>query len=280
MKFSILIANYNNGKYFKDCYDSIIAQTFTDWEAVIVDDASTDDSVEVISSIIKNDARFRLLFNEENKGCGFTKRKCAEKAIGEIVGFVDPDDSILPQALEMMVRAHDENPAASLVHSSFFFCDKDLAVTFDYNKAGSVIVNDQFTNLDNKVTAFASFKSVQYQRTEGIDNNLLRAVDQDIYLKLSETAPFYFIDKSLYKYRIHEKGISTSGADKALYCHLKVIVKAEERRRVNLENEVADFLDKRIIENMERVASNPRYLLSKLLKAFKKSPAGFIKKLF
>ena len=49
VKFSILIANYNNGKFFKDCYDSIIAQTYKDWEVVIVDDRSTDDSVAIIT---------------------------------------------------------------------------------------------------------------------------------------------------------------------------------------------------------------------------------------
>ena len=48
MLFSLLIANYNNGRFFKDCYNSIIAQTYTNWEAVIVEDGSTDDSAQVI----------------------------------------------------------------------------------------------------------------------------------------------------------------------------------------------------------------------------------------
>ena len=54
MKFSILIANYNNGKFFKDCYDSILAQEYKNWETIILDDKSTDDSVEVIKKINRN----------------------------------------------------------------------------------------------------------------------------------------------------------------------------------------------------------------------------------
>ena len=49
MKFSLLVANYNNGKYFIDCYNSIVAQTYSDWELIVVDDSSTDDSIETTS---------------------------------------------------------------------------------------------------------------------------------------------------------------------------------------------------------------------------------------
>ena len=52
--FSLLIANYNNGIFFKDCYDSIISQTYTNWEVIVVDDASKDNSVELIQNIIGN----------------------------------------------------------------------------------------------------------------------------------------------------------------------------------------------------------------------------------
>jgi len=61
MKFSSLIARYNNGKFFKNCYDSLLAQTYPNWEAVISDDGSTDDSQEVIKHMIGNDDCLRFL---------------------------------------------------------------------------------------------------------------------------------------------------------------------------------------------------------------------------
>ncbi|MFZ4771896.1 MAG: glycosyltransferase family 2 protein, partial [Ferruginibacter sp.] len=126
MLFSILIANYNNGRFFKDCYDSIIAQTYDNWEVIIVDDQSTDDSIAIISGLIKDDKRFKLFENEQNKGCGFTKRRCAELAAGDICGFLDPDDALMPDALALMMDAHQQNKELALVHSTFYFCDEFL----------------------------------------------------------------------------------------------------------------------------------------------------------
>jgi len=280
MLFSILIANYNNGKFFIDCYDSIIGQTYKDWEAIIVDDQSTDDSVELIAAMIKDDARFTLIRNDENKGCGFTKRRCAEAANGQIAGFLDPDDTLMPDALALMIAAHKSNPSVSLVHSNFYYCNESLERTSIFNRAKSVQVSNRFINLNASVNHFVSFKKSYYDRTTGIDASLQRAVDQDLYLKLSESGPFYFIDKPLYNYRIHDKGISTSKADEAFYWYLKVIMKAEERRKVNLENEVAELLNRYDPANLEVNLANPRYLILAGIAAFKKRPGGFMKKLF
>lgn len=280
MLFSILIANYNNGKYFQDCYNSIVDQTYKDWEAIIVDDRSTDDSIELISAIIKNDVRFKLITNEENKGCGYTKHRSAELANGEIAGFLDPDDTITADALELMIEAHRKNPDVSLVHSNFYFCNEFLEHTSLFDRAKSVQVNERFINLNASVTAFSTFKMISYKETPGIDSTLLRAVDQDLYLKLSESGPFYFLDRPIYNYRIHNKGISASKTGEAFYWYLKVIMKAEERRKVNLENEVAELLNRTDPGNLEINLTNPRYLILAMKKSFTKSPVQFFKRLF
>lgn len=280
MLFSILIANYNNGKYFKDCFESIINQKYNNWEAIIVDDFSTDDSIEIIKAIIKEDSRFKLFENENNHGCGYTKRNCAELAKGEIAGFLDPDDTLTPDAIELMIQAHRDNPNVSLVHSNLYFCNEELSSLSVYDRAKGVEVNKNFINAENHVTAFSTFKMSFYKMNVGIDAFFLRAVDQDLYLKMAETGPFYFIDIPLYNYRIHKKGISTSKADQALYWYLKVVMKAEERRKVNLENEVAKLLNRTDPNNMQINLANPRFLILKMLKAFKKKPTSFIKKLF
>src|SRR5690606_12477486 len=107
MKFSLLIAHYNNWNYFERCYASINEQTFQDFEIVIVDDYSTDGSYEKLLELAQNDSRIHLVQNEENKKVGFTKRRCVELANGEICGFLDPDDQLLPQAIEEAVAMYD-----------------------------------------------------------------------------------------------------------------------------------------------------------------------------
>lgn len=64
--FSILVAQYNNGKYFNDYYNSIMAQTYKNWKVIIVDDCSTDASLEQINKLIGNDSRFKILLKEKS----------------------------------------------------------------------------------------------------------------------------------------------------------------------------------------------------------------------
>ncbi|MEZ0129887.1 glycosyltransferase family 2 protein [Flavobacterium sp. LBUM151] len=110
---SILVANYNNGHFFADCYQSILNQTYINWEVIIVDDGSIDDSVRVVKKMIGDDKRFKLYVNKENKGCGYTKNRCALLAQGEILGFLDPDDALTSNALTVMSEAHCLNTGAA-----------------------------------------------------------------------------------------------------------------------------------------------------------------------
>jgi len=91
-KISILIANYNNSHFFKDCYESLLNQTYKDFEVIILDDFSNYEDYKNIKNLISNDNRFRIFRNQSNKGVGFTKRKLVELASNEICGFLDPDD--------------------------------------------------------------------------------------------------------------------------------------------------------------------------------------------
>ena len=118
--FSILIANYNNGKYIKETLDSVYAQDYTNWEIVIVDDASTDESKEVYKEY-ENDSRINIYYNEDNKGVTYTKWRCVEHAKGELCGFLDPDDVILPQTLSLMVKTHFLDEDISIVSSTISF---------------------------------------------------------------------------------------------------------------------------------------------------------------
>jgi glycosyltransferase involved in cell wall biosynthesis len=104
MKFSILIAHYNNAHFFKDCFESILQQTYTDWEAVILDDASSEEEKKMVQEIISKDKRFKFFENEKNSGVGVTKSKLIELAEGDICGFLDPDDAIHPTAIEKCIN--------------------------------------------------------------------------------------------------------------------------------------------------------------------------------
>ena len=156
---SVLIANYNNGHFFKDCYDSLINQTLQEFEVVVLDDCSSDDSFEVIQNIIKKDDRFKLFKNDTNRKVGFTKRKLVELANSEICGFLDPDDALKPKALEIMVGCHFKNIEAGLIYSDFIYCTENLEEVRIHNaKQIEGFGNPNFYNMKGEISHFATFK--------------------------------------------------------------------------------------------------------------------------
>ncbi|OIQ22726.1 glycosyltransferase family 2 protein [Lacinutrix sp. MedPE-SW] len=235
MLFSILIANYNNGHFFTDCYNSIIQQNYNNWEVIIVDDGSNDNSVEVIKKTIANDSRFKLFENDKNRGCGYSKNKCCEYASGKILGFLDPDDAIKPNALEIMVNAHRTYKKAALITSNYELVDLNLNVISKGVNASKVPKGKSYlTHGKGALTHFATFKSHAYNNTLGIDALMKRAVDQDLYYKLEEQGDHIFLDDYLYLYRIHENSISENkNIFKARYWHYYAKKAAYKRRKSN-----------------------------------------------
>lgn len=100
---SIILPNRNYAKYIPDAIKSVKAQTLPDWECIIIDDASEDDSVEVIKEQINGDARFKLVVNPEPVGISATRNVGLNMATGEYIAFLDSDDCYAEYFLEMLV---------------------------------------------------------------------------------------------------------------------------------------------------------------------------------
>lgn len=221
MLFSVLIANYNNAFYLQESIDSVLEQTYTNWEVILVDDKSTDDS-QLIYDKYKDDLRFRIYYNDKNRGCGYTKRRCAELANGELCGFLDPDDALMPTALEVMVKAHAEHPECSLIYSTCYRYSGDRNAEMPiWDYIGEIPEESDFLIYRKKlVSHFVSFKTSAYQKTEGIDPSLTAAVDRDLYYKLEEYGRLLHLPIPLYYYRInneHSISIGSKEADQNAY---------------------------------------------------------------
>ncbi|HBV14220.1 MAG TPA: glycosyl transferase family 2 [Chryseobacterium carnipullorum] len=236
MKFSILIANYNNGRYFRDCYNSLISQTYQNWEVIIVDDASTDDSMEVIETIIKNDPRFKMYRNATNQGCGYTKRECMKYAQGEICAYLDPDDAIYTDALEKITQEFVKNDITA-AYSQMMLCDENLNPDKVFASTKQIYNSRFFFNCPTQFAHFFTFKKETYLKTSGINPNLKSAVDQDLYLKILEHGNVKYIKEPLYMYRLHAKGISQqSSKSNAKESFAKVIHDTMKRRGIRKIN--------------------------------------------
>lgn len=232
--FSILIANYNNGKYLKEAIDSVYAQTYTNWEIILVDNASNDESKDIYREL-GQDVRIRIFYNEQNKGVGYTKRKCAELANGELCGFLDPDDILLPKALEIMVNAHLENNEASVVCSRHYRCDENLNVIRESLLLKIPEGMDYFTMNQYRPLVFASYKKCLYDKTVGLSAHYLAGDDQQLYFLLEEEGPICAVDEFTYKYRIHNSSLAHSKKSGRVTAYWNMIAIYEECVRRGLD---------------------------------------------
>lgn len=227
------MANYNNSQFLEEALKSIFEQSYTNWEVILIDDASTDDFEDVISKFRDND-RIKVYRNTRNKGCAYTKSRCIEKAKGIIAGFLDPDDTLHPDALKIMIEAHTQKPGCSIIHATHYVCDDKLNIKKLATCTKALPENTPYLLLnDGSIHAFATFKKVCYDRTDGISliRNEDKAIDQELYYLLEEEGDVFFINSPLYYYRIHKGSISNMGNERATTnAHYSIIEEACLRR--------------------------------------------------
>jgi glycosyltransferase involved in cell wall biosynthesis len=196
-RITYLIANYNHRTLIGDCIDSLKAQTDSRWLAIVADDASTDGSAEVISTML--DDRIRLLVNPENRGYIATLDRLIGEATTDIVAILDADDALEPEATAELLNAFAKNPNAVLVFSRFAEYDESLSARRGVY-GGAIPVNGTAI-IDGPLGAIRSFRRSAYEKTQGLDRGMHYAEDRDLVYKLEELAPPVFVDRVLYKYR-------------------------------------------------------------------------------
>ncbi|MBA7491966.1 hypothetical protein ES702_02514 [subsurface metagenome] len=130
-KVSVCMPNYNFGHFIGQAIQSVLEQTFADFELIIVDDASTDNSVAIIKSF--SDERVKFYQNEKNIGRVKNINKCLSLASGEYVTILPSDDIYLPASLQRRVQVLDSEPGVGLVYSSAGTIDEDGTVVKEHH---------------------------------------------------------------------------------------------------------------------------------------------------
>jgi glycosyltransferase involved in cell wall biosynthesis len=211
---SLLIANFNNGKYIEETLHSAVNQSYPNIEIVIIDDASADNSLEIIDNFINKNpqANIKLSKNEVNSGgCGCIKRQCIALSSGEYFAFLDPEDTIELTAVEQLMAVHLQNQNNSIVYCTHWLCNEKLEPQSITTWAGKIPEGQShLTSTGGHISAFAINKRSDYDKTDGINPKYIVAEDMDLYLKMEEIAPVFYVDKPLYYYRKHDNNSSWS----------------------------------------------------------------------
>lgn len=221
-----------------DAIESVRQQTYTNWEIILVDDGSTDNSHDLYRELEK-DERIHIYYNDQNRGCGYTKRRCAELAQGEICGFLDPDDALIENALEVMVNEHKKHEDIGLIYSKSYITDENLNIVDTTNFYHENVNNLSYLEYPQMgVFHFVTIKKEIYDKTAGINVEIMRAIDHELYLRLDDVTTFHYVDKFLYYYRKNTGNNISLGVNAYKAAWWDSIVKYEAcvRRGLNPEN--------------------------------------------
>ena len=252
-KVTVLMSVYNGEKYLQEAVDSILGQTFKDFEFLIVNDGSTDKTGKILESY--NDPRIKIINNEKNIGLTKSLNKGLKLARGEYIARQDADDISMPERLEKEVEFLNQNRSAGLVGTDYLIInEKGKVVHIVKCLNGSrelrikLLEGNQFGHGSVMLRRECIGKVGTYRE------EFKFAQDYDLCLRIAEVYDVANISEPLYKWRIDSKSISV--AKKALQDKyaLLAIELAKERRQLGKDKlqslkreEINEFMDSYLI---------------------------------
>jgi glycosyltransferase involved in cell wall biosynthesis len=208
---SIIIPTYNRAHLIGETLDSILVQTYTNWECIIVDDGSRDDTQKVVDGYLKKDKRFQYHQRPKNriKGANSCRNYGFELSKGEYIKWFDSDDIMLPNLLENQILSFSKNSDMSVCKLIFF--DSHNGITIRKNRIDSENLIEDY--LVGKVAFYISGplwrRSFLNNQKTLFDEDISNLDDWDFNLRmLYEEPSIVYIDESLIKYRIHKNSLS------------------------------------------------------------------------
>lgn len=220
---SVIMPSYNTAEYIKQSIQSVIDQTYTNWELIIVDDCSTDNTDEIVKSI--DDGRIIYLKNKKNSGAAVSRNRALKEAKGKWIAFLDSDDLWLPEKLEKQLHFMKSNGYA------FSYTDYRIqlnGVWQPYIYTGPDIVNKR----KMKNYCYFSTITVMYDREKaGLIqiSPVKKNNDYAMWLKIIDKTPCYRLPECLSFYIKHDGSIS-SGSKLRLIKHHYIMWRVAENK--------------------------------------------------
>lgn len=209
-RVTVLLAVYNGGNYLREAVESVLAQTYRDFELLVVDDGSTDGSIEALPP----DPRIRLVRNDDNVGQIPSLNRGLEEARGEYVARLDHDDVCLPRRLERQVELLDSSPEvalaatwADIVETNGRLWAHARPVIDSFPEFAAMIVSGQVALVHPSLM----FRRSTVVELGGFDERLSASEDQDLYRRLVlGNQDARVIRETLLRYRRHEQQMTVS----------------------------------------------------------------------
>ena len=222
---SIITPTWNCAPFIGETIQSVLAQTYQNWELIISDDCSTDNTFKVVEPYLKQDSRIKYIKNDHNSGAAVTRNNALREAKGRWIAFLDSDDLWLPEKLEHQVRFMEENGYAFSYHEYTEMSEegKDLGVYVSGKK--------RVSEFDMFACCWPGCLSVMYDAEKiGLIqiNDIKKNNDTAMWLKVVRKAPCYLLKENLARYRRRKVSITPKPLWKRIWAHYPLFHIAEE----------------------------------------------------
>lgn len=225
---SIIMPSYNTAKYIEESIKSVLAQTYMNWELLIVDDCSTDNTDEIVQPFL-SDKRVKYLKNEKNSGAAISRNRALREAKGKWIAFLDSDDLWMPEKLEKQIAFMKEYDY-KFSYTNYEKIDEE-SKNLDILVSGPRIV----TKKNMYRYCWVGCLTVMYE-TEHIGliqiKDIKKNNDYAMWLQVSKKVACYLFPENLAKYRIRKKSISHDKLIKKLKSHYELFHYCEEKPRI------------------------------------------------
>jgi len=224
-KVSVVIPTYNAARYIAEAIESVLAQSYHDYEIIVVDDGSTDNTKEVLRPYMD---RIRY-FYKENGGVSSARNRGIQEARGEYIAFLDADDLWLPEKLKLQIEIMEQHPDFAMIHTDIKVIDvngtllKESANKRRQSHNGMVFEEFFKTYRSLVMMSSALIRKSSIESMGLFDESLSVSEDYDFFLRFFWNYPVYLLDEPLVKYRITPGSISRSDKVKEVICRKQVI---------------------------------------------------------
>jgi glycosyltransferase involved in cell wall biosynthesis len=207
-RVTVLLPVYNGDRFLREAIDSVLGQTWEDFELLVVNDGSTDETATILKNY--SDTRLQVITNEHNTGVSASLNRGLAHASGEYVARIDADDLALPERLVEQLYYLDRHPNVGLVASATEVVDKDGAFirVEDFGTISPEQLYYTLTFVNCIASSSVTFRRGLVLEIGGYDESMRFAIDYDLWLRVSRRAKIVKLDKVLAKWRDTETNIS------------------------------------------------------------------------
>lgn len=204
-KISVIMSVYNGERYLGEAVESILNQTFRDFEFIIVDDGLSDNSLIVINNYAEKDGRIKIIKNEQNIGLTKSLNKALKSAQGEYIARMDCDDVSFPDRFEKQVSFLKDNAEIGIVGCNAMVIDDKGGNVKEVNMPRDI--NSYLKKRNCFIHGSVMFRGDIIKKIGGYNEEMTYAQDYEMWLRASRIYKIGFVDGFLYKWRVHKGAI-------------------------------------------------------------------------